>query len=192
MDETSRGFDLQRLIFFSGTSSELWACANGQVHIEFYLMRNCLTFSHEGKQVPFENRSAASAVQVKCLVSKSHQKRAGCTTTGMQQKNELETGRAPTGAFEGLFELVSVPPQLPGGAPFMMRSTSGGWKFFTRSESVAALRLRVGSSGRDPMQFALHTRRIEGGHPVSCARPLRLANPTGRNTEVSGFNDVCE
>ena len=34
---------------------------------------------------------------------------------------------------------------------------------FTRSEAVVALRLMVGSSGRDPMRFALHSGRIEGG-----------------------------
>ena len=34
---------------------------------------------------------------------------------------------------------------------------------FTRSEAVTALRLMVGSSGRDPMQFALHSGRIGGG-----------------------------
>ena len=45
-------------------ASELWAYANGQVHPEFCLTRNCLTFFHEGIQVAFENRSAASAVQV--------------------------------------------------------------------------------------------------------------------------------
>ena len=33
---------------------------------------------------------------------------------------------------------------------------------FTRSEAVAAVRLMVGSSGRDPMKFALHSGRIGG------------------------------
>ena len=65
--------------FLLGRASELWAYANGQVHPEFYLTRNCLTFFHEGIQVALENRSTASAVQVKCLASKSDQKRAWCT-----------------------------------------------------------------------------------------------------------------
>ena len=145
--------------------AELWAYANGQVHPEFCLTRNCLTVLHEGIQVTFENRSTASAVQVIFLASKSDQKRAGCTITRTRLKNELETGRgrAPNGAFEVLLELLSVHPQLPGGAPLTTRSTSGGWKVFTRSEAVAALRLMVGSSGRDPMRFALHSGRIEGG-----------------------------
>ena len=89
-------------------------------------------------------------------------------------------------------ELLSMHPQLPGGAPLTTRSTSGGWKVFTRSEAVAALRLMVGSSGRDPMQFPLHFGKNRGGHPVKCARPLGLANPTGWKLEVSGFYDVHE
>ena len=76
---------------------------------------------HEGIQVAFENRSAASAAQVNILVSKSDQKRAGCTITRMRLRTELETGRAPKGAFKVLLELLSVHPQLPGGAPPTMR-----------------------------------------------------------------------
>ena len=38
-------------------ASELWAYANGQVHQEFCLARNCLTFFRGGMQVAFENRS---------------------------------------------------------------------------------------------------------------------------------------
>ena len=41
-------------------ASELWAYANGQVHLEFCLTRNCFVFGHGGIQVAFENRSAAS------------------------------------------------------------------------------------------------------------------------------------
>ena len=43
---------------------------------------------------------------------------------------------------------------------------------FTRSEAVAALRLMVGSSGRDPMQFALHSGRIGGGGRQLAAQGL--------------------
>ena len=39
---------------------------------------------------------------------------------------------------------------------------SHGWKPFTRTEAVAALRLMIGSSGRDPAQYALHSGRIGG------------------------------
>ena len=39
----------------------------------------------------------------------------------------------------------------------------GRMEIFTRSEAVAALILMLGSSGRDRLQFALHSRRIGGG-----------------------------
>ena len=66
------------------------------------------------------------------------------------------------GAFEALLELLAVHPQLPGGAPLTTRLTSRGWKSLTRTEAVAVFRLIVGSSGRDPAQFALHS-GITGG-----------------------------
>ena len=44
----------------------------------------------------------------------------------------------------------------------MVNLTSHGWKTFTRTEAVAALRLMIGSSGRDSAQYALHSRRIGG------------------------------
>ena len=55
-----------------------------------------------------------------------------------------------------------APSATRGGATDYEKSTSGGWNVLSRSEAVAALRLMVGSSGRDPMQFALHSGRIGG------------------------------
>ena len=144
-------------------ASELWAYANGQVHPEFCLTRNCLSFFHGEVQVAFEKRSIATAVQVTFLASKCDQKRAGCTITRTRLEKEKETGGASMGAFEALLELLNVYPLLPAEAPLTVRSTPFGWKVFTRTEAVAALRFMVGSSGRDPMQFALHSGRIGGG-----------------------------
>ena len=53
-----------------------------------------------------------------------------------------------------------------------MRSTSGEWKVFARSEAVAALRLMISSSGKNPMQFALHSGRIGGGGTQLAAQGL--------------------
>jgi len=143
-------------------ASELWAYANGQVHPEFCLTRKCISFFHKGVQVAFENRAIATAVQVKFLASKCDQKRAGCTITRTRLVNEKRSGGAQMGAFETLLELLDVYPLLPAEAPLTVRSTPVGWQVFTRTEAVAALRLMVGSSGRDPMQFALHSGRIGG------------------------------
>ena len=66
------------------------------------------------------------------------------------------------GAFKALLGLLNVYPQLPGGEPLAVRTTSLNYKVFTRSVAVTALRLMVVSSGRDPMQFALHSGIIGG------------------------------
>ena len=143
-------------------ASELWAYADGKVHPDYCLTQNSLTFLREGIQLAFENRSAASAVQVHFLALKSEQKRAGCTISRTRLANAKETGGASMGAFGALVELLDVHPQLPREAPPTIRGTSSGWREFTRTEAVAALRLMVGISGRDPMQIAPHSRRIGG------------------------------
>ena len=58
-------------------ASEFWAYANGEVHPEFCLTRNCLTFLRGERQVAFENRSSANAVQVRFLASKTTRKERG-------------------------------------------------------------------------------------------------------------------
>ena len=42
------------------------------------------------------------------------------------------------------------------------------------------------------MQFALHSRRIGGGHPVSGARFFGVVNPARRKMEFYGFYDIRE
>ena len=128
-------------------ASELWAYANGQLHPEFCLTRNYLTFFFGGVQMAFENRSTATVVHVKFLVSKCDQKRAGCTITRTRLEKKTEKGGASMGAFEALLELLNVYHQLPGGAPLTVRNTSLGCKVFTRSEAVTLLRLMVANSG---------------------------------------------
>ena len=67
------------------------------------------------------------------------------------------------GAFKALLELLDVYPLLPAEAPMTGRSTPLGWKVFSRTEAVAALRSMVDSIGRDHMQFALHSGTIGAG-----------------------------
>ena len=61
-----------------------------------------------------------------------------------------------------MLDLIDVHPLLEGGSPLIVRLTARGWKAFTRTEAVAALRLMNPSSGRDPAQYALHSGRIGG------------------------------
>ena len=143
-------------------ASELWACEDGKVHPELGLTRECVTFSRQGVQVKFGNRSTATTVQIRFVASKCKKKRAGCTVTRTRLSIEREMGGVLMGTFEVLLELLDVHLQLKGEAPLTVRATSRGWKVFTRTEAVTVLRLMVGCSVRDPMQFALHSGRIGG------------------------------
>ena len=143
-------------------ASELCAYADGKGHPESYLTRNSLTFLSGEERLSFENRARANAVQVRFRASKSDQKREECTITRTRAAGvALDAGRL-AGAFEALQELRNVHPQLPGEAPLTVRRTPSGWNVLTRTEAVAALRLMVGSSGRDPAQYALRSGRIGG------------------------------
>ena len=95
------------------------------------------------------------------------------------------TGGRWRGAFEVLPELLDVHSPLPGEAPPKARATSRGWEVLTRIETVTAVWLMVGCSGRDSMQFALNSGRIGGrGETVSGARYFGVANPARRKMEV--------
>ena len=172
------------VIFYAVQSVRAVGIRRWQSSPEFCLTRECLTFLREGVPVAFENRSTATALQIRFEASKCDQKRAGCTITRTRLSNEREMGGVLMGAFEVLLELLDVHPQLPGEAPLTARATSRDWKVFTRTEAVTALRLMVGYSGRDPMQFALHSGRIGGGHPVGGARYFGVANPARRKMKV--------
>ena len=110
----------------------------------------------------FANRAFANQVKIRFVASKSDQKRTGCTITRTRIDDSVRSGGVPSGAFEALLDLLDVHPQLPGQAPLTARATSSGWKVFTRIEAVTALRVLVGSTGRDPSQYALHSGRIGG------------------------------
>ena len=94
------------------------------------------------------------------------------------------------GAFEVQLDLLPVHPLLPGGSPLTVRRRSNGWKPFTRTETVPALRLMIGSCGRDPAQYALHSGRIGGGNAAGGAGRARASNPARRQVEVSRIRDV--
>lgn len=155
-------FGLALSYFLLCRASELFAYANGLVHPEFCLTRDCLTFFRGEDQVKIEDRAIADSVKILFVASKNDQNREGCTTTRLRVAGGGGVGRAPVGAFEALVELLNVHPRLPGGAPLMTRSTASGWKVITRTEAVVALRMMVASAGRNPAQFALHSGRIGG------------------------------
>ena len=142
---------LARSYFLLCRAWELRAYPDGKVYPEFCLTRNCLTFYRGEVQVAFENRATANSVHVRFVASKTDHKREECTITWTRLANARETGEGPVGAFEVLLDLA-VHPLLPGGSPLTVRRTSRGRKPFTRTEAVAALRLKIGRSGREPAQ----------------------------------------
>jgi hypothetical protein len=143
-------------------ASELFAYANGLVHPDFCLTRDCLTFFRGDLQVNIEDRARADSVKVLFVASKTDQNREGRTTTRVRMAEGAGVGKTPVGAFEALVELLDAHPRLPGGAPLMTRRTVSGWKVITRIEAVVALRMMAASAGKNPAQFALHSGRIGG------------------------------
>ena len=107
-------------------ASELWAYADGKVHLEFCLTRNSLTFLSGEERLSFENRARANAVQVRFRASKSDQKRQGCTITRTRVAGAALDAGSPAGAFEALLELLNVHPNSQG----RPRSPSGARLYF--------------------------------------------------------------
>ena len=62
-------------------SVRVWAYANGQVHPEFCLTRNCLIFFQGGVQVAFEDRSTNHSSTGTFLGLNGDQQRPGYTVT---------------------------------------------------------------------------------------------------------------
>lgn len=143
-------------------ASELFAYANGLVHPDFCLTRDCLRYFHGDTQVETEDRARADSVRIRFVASKADQNREGCTITRTRSPRSQASGRAPFGAFEAIVELLNVHPNLPGRAPLMTRMGANGWKVVTRGEAVVALRRMVACAGKDPAQYALHSGRIGG------------------------------
>ena len=106
--------------------SELFAYANGLVHPDFCLTRDCLTFFRGDLQVNMEDRARADSVKVLFVASKTSQNREGRTTTRVRMTGVAGVGKTPVGAFEALVELLDAHPRLPGGAPLMTRRTASG------------------------------------------------------------------
>ena len=101
--------------------------------------------------------------------------------------NNGEPGGGPVGAFEVLLDLLAVHPLPPGESPLTVRQTSRGWKPFTRTEAVEALRLMVGSSGQDPAQYALHSGRIGGATQLAAQGVPQLQIQCGGRWKSRAF-----
>ena len=109
-------------------ASELFACANGLVHPDFCLTRDCLTFFCGDVQGSIEDRARADSVKVLLMVSKNrpesrrlydHPRAHGGKGGGWQ-----DTGWS----FRSTGVLLDAYPRRPGGAPLTTRRTTSGGK----------------------------------------------------------------
>ena len=112
--------------FWLCRASELFTYANGLVHPDFCLTRDCLTLFGGDVQANIEDRARADSVKVLLVASKPDKNREGCTTTRVRMAEGAEVGKTPVGAFEALAELLDAHPRLPGGVSLTTGRTASG------------------------------------------------------------------
>lgn len=90
--------------------SEFFVYANGLVHKEFCLTRDCLTFFHRDVQlsITVSDRVNADLVKVLFVASRPDQKRQGRAITRVRLAHGTAECRVQAGAFEALVELLDV------------------------------------------------------------------------------------
>lgn len=145
-------------------ASEIWAYNNGLVHSEYCLTRGDLTFFVGPVQLEFSDRRKADRVEVRFRASKTDKKRLGAIVTRTKAKSTTDSmgNENIEGALELILDLLDIHPELGLQAPLMQTTASNGWKVISRTEATLALRMLVSSTGRDPLQYALHSGRIGG------------------------------
>ena len=119
-------------------------------------------FLRGGVQVALESRSIADSVQVRFVVSKTGQKRAGCTIT---RTRVASVGELREGSAESLRGVAGPTRSAPASAREITLDGQAyvAWlEKITWMEAAAALRLMIESSGTDPAQYALDSGRIGG------------------------------
>ena len=67
-------------------------------------------------------------------------------------------------ALEVMLDLLNICPELDGSALLMQIQPANGWTVATRTMATQAMRwmVLIGSLGRNPVQYALHSGRIGG------------------------------
>ena len=102
--------------------------------------------------------------EVTFRASKSDSKRLGATVT----RTRVTKGKGrfwdvqSHGALEILLDLLDLHPELRRSAPLMQTRTVTRWKGIARTVATKVLRRMVGSLGRDPTRYALHSGQIGG------------------------------
>ena len=122
-------------------ASELFPCANGLVHPDFYLRRDCLTFFRGDVQANIEDRARADSVKVLLMASKNSPK-----SRRLYDHPRAHGGRG--GGWQDTCRSFRSTGGAPRRIPATSRrrppddATSGVWgKVITRTEGVDALRM---------------------------------------------------
>ena len=83
------------------------------------------------------------------------------------------------GVLEMLLDLLDLYPTLGGGAPLMQTYSVAEYGVVNRSEVTHALSMIVGGMGRDPLQYALHSRENRWRHATRGTRGYGCPNTEG-------------
>ena len=132
------------------------------MHSDFCLTRRDLVFFAAAFQLTWVHRRTADRVKVTFRASKSDGKRLGAivTRTRVVIGNEGGGDGKNSEALKIMLDLLDIYPDLDGSAPLMQIQSATGCTVATRTMATKALRRMVGSLGRDPAQYALHSGRI--------------------------------
>ena len=134
------------------------------VHPDFCLARRDVGFFSGTTRLAWKDRRRADKVEVTFRAGKSDQNRLGSVVprTRVAAADGVEGDVRSKGALKILLDLLDLYPTLDGAAPLMQTYSVAGWRVINRREAIHALRVIVDGVGMDPLQYALHSRRIGG------------------------------
>lgn len=122
-------------------ASELFSYANGLVHPDFYLKRDCITFFSGHVQVSVEDRARADSVSRFFFGRPKRTRRAEVIRSrGCAGKRRVEMGGCRSGRSRHWWSSSTPIRDFPKTPPTVI----------TRVEAVVALRTMVASTGREP------------------------------------------
>ena len=171
-------------------ASKQFAYANGLVHPEFCLTRDCLPFFRGDVQVAIEDRAHTDSVKVLYVASKTDQNRESCTTT------RVRGGRGESWQYTSRsFRSTSGAPRR---TPAISRrrprdETYGVWVESDNSDRSIRCAENDGNKRRqEPSSVCVALGADRGSYQARCAGNVIVENSVGRPVEVSGVYGLCE
>ena len=186
------GLGLALSYFLLCRASELFAYANGLVHPDLCLTRDCLAFFRGDVQANIKSEHVRTLSRF-CLWGQKQTKiEKVVQPPACAWRKVAGVGKTPIGAFEALVELLDAHQRLPGGAP-PDDETYGVWVESDNSDRISRCFENDGSKRRqEPRSVCVALGADWRSYQASRAGNLRVANPAGRPVEVSGVYGLCE